>query len=36
MLHHQVIGSEYAKMQHLIPEELDPQNELSPEDISRL
>jgi hypothetical protein len=36
MLCHQVIGSDYAKMQYLIPEELDPQNKLSPGDMSRL
>jgi len=36
MLHHQVIGSDYTKMQHLIPEEMDPQNKLSPGDMSRL
>jgi len=36
MLHHQIIGSDYAKTQHLIPEEMDPQNKLSPGEMSRL
>jgi hypothetical protein len=36
VLHHQAIVSDYAMMQHLIPEELDPQNKLSPGDMSRL
>jgi hypothetical protein len=36
MLLHQVIGSDYAKMEHLIPEELDHQNNLSPGDMSRV